>query len=117
MDAKTFYTMIEGNYDLIQSRRWDIDRIKRFLKLFLNDESYTQLKAALDAGDTSAAFAAAHTLKGVCGNMAFAKLQETASMMTEALRSNQLEQGRDIMPLLTAEYEHTINAINQFLND
>ena len=78
MTAEEFYAMIEGNYALIQGRKWDDTKVKRFVKLFLMDESYTQLQAALEAGDVEAAFNAAHTLKGVCANIALAKNLELA---------------------------------------
>ena len=115
MEAEEFYTLIEGNYDLIKSRKWNTDRVKRFVKLFLGDESYEQLQKALEAGDVDAAFNAAHTFKGVCSNIAFAKLQASVSAVTEALRAKNLEQGRELNGAVVEDYKKHMEIIHQFL--
>ena len=43
----------------------------RFAGRFLEDRNYEELLKAMEKGDTKAAFAAAHTLKGVSGNLSF----------------------------------------------
>lgn len=117
MNAEDFYNLIEGNYALIQGRKWDTDKVKRFVKLFLMDESFKQLQEALAAGDVDAAFNAAHTLKGVCANIAFAKLQASASAVTEALRAKDLEKGKSLMPAVEEDYEKHMVFIKMFLED
>lgn len=115
MNAEEFYALVGGNYELIKGRRWDTDKVKRFVKLFLGDESYTQLQAALESGDVDAAFNAAHTLKGVSANIAFTKLQASVSAVTEALRAKDLEQGRQLNSTVVEDYAKTIETIKQFL--
>lgn len=41
---------------------------EKFLKKFAEDPSYVSLLDAIEKEDNHAAFIAAHTLKGVCGN-------------------------------------------------
>ncbi len=64
----------------------------RFLKKFLDDENYVLLLEAAGQGDSGAAFRAAHTLKGVCGNLGMDRLFGAVSMAVEKLRAHQGEE-------------------------
>ena len=46
----------------------------------------------------SAAFRAAHTLKGVAANMGLLRMQEAASALTEALRAGDMDSARALYP-------------------
>ena len=48
--------------------------IQRFTLKFLEDQSYLQLKQALENKNYEDAFRSAHTLKGVCQNLSFDRL-------------------------------------------
>lgn len=52
----------------------------------LEDKNFAALKAAMDAGDSHAAFAAAHSLKGSIGNVALTPIYEPLCALTELLR-------------------------------
>ena len=58
----------------------------RFLDMLFEDKSLQKLGDALKAGDLTEAFAAAHTLKGVAGNMGLAPLYQTICEIVEPLR-------------------------------
>lgn len=58
----------------------------RILKKFLEDQSYGQLKNALDTGSTEEAFRAAHTLKGVSANLGLQNIYTLSSEITEQYR-------------------------------
>ena len=58
----------------------------RMIGLAVQDPSFAKLEAALKAGDLDAAFAAAHALKGVLGNLALEPIYTPASKLTELLR-------------------------------
>lgn len=61
-----------------------------YLKLvgrFLDNPGLDKLEAALQAGDMSAAFDAAHGIKGVLTNLALTPIAEPVSEMTELLRA------------------------------
>ena len=47
--------------------------------------------AALDAGDVTAAFEAAHTIKGVMGNMGLTPMYEEVCYIVESLRNGRLD--------------------------
>lgn len=58
----------------------------KMLPLVLKDTSYTGLKEALLEKDYGKAFAQAHTLKGVAGNLGFDNVLESLKPMVELLR-------------------------------
>ena len=74
----------------------------RFLDMFFQDESFQQLENALDAGDLKDAFAAAHTLKGVAGNMGLTPFYEAVCVIVERLRT---EEPRKDYPVLCKAIE------------
>ena len=57
-------------------------------KLFPNEE-LRRLGAAMEAGDQDGAFKAAHTLKGVAGNLGLTPLYETLCAIVERLRAKE----------------------------
>ncbi len=58
----------------------------RFLKKFLEDESYSLLQEALREKRWEDAFCAAHTLKGLTGNLGLTQLYEAIGVLVEKLR-------------------------------
>lgn len=58
----------------------------RLVGMGLADANFDKLKAAMDAGDTTAAFEAAHALKGSIGNLSLTPIFEPISALTELLR-------------------------------
>ncbi len=67
-----------------------------------SDTTYDALKAAMDEGDTDAAFRQAHTLKGVVGNLGLGTLYRAVSPMVEALRAGQMDSARAMFPAVEA---------------
>lgn len=108
--------MIGGNYQEMLSRVLSEARVKRFALMFLSDDSYQQLEEALEDGRTEDAFRAAHTLKGVCLNLAFTSLREQAVEVTEALRGGDLEKGRELFPELREKYLLTVQTLSELKN-
>lgn len=80
----------------------------RFLKKFSEDPTYGQLKEAMSAKNYKDAFTAAHTMKGLCGNLSLSHLFELVSKETECLRHEQYGEAEEIFPELTAEYEKVV---------
>ena len=58
----------------------------KMVAMTLADGSFDALKTAMDAGDISRAFAAAHSLKGTTGNVALTPIYEPVCALTELLR-------------------------------
>ncbi|MBC8547483.1 Hpt domain-containing protein [Clostridiaceae bacterium NSJ-31] len=61
----------------------------RFLDMLFQDPNLQKLGDALESGDLTAAFGAAHTLKGVAANMGLAPLGDAVSAIVEPLRNRE----------------------------
>lgn len=62
----------------------------KFLGRFPADTSFSRLQEAMERGDAAQAFEAAHTLKGVAGNLSLKRLYEALTPMVEELRAGDL---------------------------
>ncbi len=87
MDLRECYAQLGGDYDGVMGRLRSEERVVRFARLFRSDENFQLLTDALAASDWATAFRAAHSLKGVALNLAFTRLAESSSALTEALRA------------------------------
>lgn len=114
MTLRECYESIQGDFDGLVGRVMGEERAERFSMKFLNDQSYSQLMDALGQEDYENAFRAAHTLKGVCANLGFSVLQETASELTEELRGGKRPEHMSLVEQTTAEYERTVSALNAY---
>lgn len=78
----------------------------KLLDMFFLDENYQKLGTALDNKDMKGAFEAAHTLKGVVGNMGLTPLFQAVCNIVEPLRTRQhLESYQDMYEQITAEFQ------------
>lgn len=83
------------------------------LRRFPEDSSFPQLEQALLAGDLQAAFVAAHTLKGVSGNLSLDAVFQTSLPVVEALRCGSREEAEAAMPALRNSYQNTITVLSE----
>lgn len=63
----------------------------KFLHKFSTDESFPALSRAVSENDYAAIETAAHTLKGVAGNLGFMNLYEINQKIVDAVRGKQYE--------------------------
>lgn len=77
----------------------------KFLLQFESDENYSRLCDAMERGDCQDAFVAAHTLKGVCGNLSINRMENILREQVEYLRNGELDKAQKMMEGLKAEYE------------
>ena len=92
MTMRECYEAIGGHYKAVLGRLHSEALIRRFTLKFLEDQSYLQLKQALENKNYEDAFRGAHTLKGVCQNLSFDHLYEVSNELTELLRDRTGEQ-------------------------
>ncbi len=86
MTLQECYAALGGNFDDAISRLRSEKLVQKFVLKFLNDGSYDLLCQSVDSGNYAEAFRAAHTIKGVCQNLSFVRLQDSSAELTEALR-------------------------------
>ena len=118
MTLEQVYAAIGGDYKGVMERLPSADFVRRFALKFLQDDSFPNLKKALEEKDAPTAFRAAHTLKGVCQNLSLTSLYQVSSQLTEELRNEDTAVPgnpniSDYMSKVTAEYHKTIEAIQE----
>ena len=118
MTIEECYEKIGGNFAEAKERLINEKMINRFVGMFLKDQSFAELKTAMEAGDREEAFRGAHTLKGVCGNLSFTALFEKASELTESLRNNDSEiseEARVLFENVEQAYRNTVETIQAYI--
>ena len=106
MTLEQMYAAIGGDYKAVMERLPSADFVRRFALKFLQDDSFPNLKKALEAQ-------AAHTLKGVCQNLGFDALYAPASALTEALRGGTLDGADTLFPPVEKEYQRVVAALKK----
>ena len=115
MTVTECYEAFGGNYDEVISRLRTDERVARFLQKVVDDGSYQLLIDSIATNNVDEAFRAAHTLKGVCGNLSITKFGESSSALCEYLRENKVIDGTVLSMLepVKADYALTISSIKQ----
>ena len=116
MTLEECYTAIGGDYADVIGRLRSERLVQKFVLKFLDDKSYDLLRSSLETQDYQEAFRAAHTMKGVCGNLAFNTLLESSEALTEALRDGKPPQSGEeaLIQRVTEDYQRTVQAIQAF---
>lgn len=114
MTLQELYFEIEGNYTDIIQRFGTEERISRFVRLFLKDDSYSAFLQAVKENNVQDAFRAIHTLKGVCLNLGFQGMTQIVNEITELLRVGNMEEGERKIPELQEVYENHISLIQKY---
>lgn len=81
-------------------------------RMFLDDPCFLQLEDALARRDAPTAFDAAHTLKGVAGNLGLTALYGALSALTEPLRRGQTKDLVSLRQAVQAERESLVRLLN-----
>lgn len=116
MTLEECYAAMGGDYEEVMGRLRSERLVQKFVLKFLDDGSYRLLCDSLTAGDREEAFRAAHTIKGVCGNLAFNTLLKSSEALTEALRDGRPPQPgeEELIQRVHEDYQRTVQAIRTF---
>ncbi len=119
MTLKECYAALGGDYEEAMGRLRSERLVQKFVLKFLSDGSYQLLQDSLAAGDREEAFRAAHTIKGVCANLAFNTLLESSEALTEALRDGKPAQPgeEELIARVQEDYARVCHAIQAFQED
>ena len=113
MTLLEFYAQVGGDYVDAERRLMKEERIIKYLKLLAQDTTMSDLKEAVATGNREKAFRAAHTLKGITGNLALTRFATAASALCEQLRP--LKEDAD--PALLAATEEAYNCFMKALEE
>lgn len=115
---ETCYAVIGGDLDGVRGRLLTDERIVKFLTIFLQDTSYSNLVTHLEAGDLKEAFRAAHTIKGISRDLGLTPLFTYSSQLADVLRPDEegnpagpLDQVEGLMAQIKSAYQLTVDAI------
>lgn len=89
--------------------------LTRFLKQFLDDANYPALQAAVARGDRAQALMAAHTLKGLCGNLSMVELYQLFTRQVALLRGEDWQGACGLMPEIDQAHRRVTQAIEDAL--
>lgn len=108
MDENTQAKIVEAGVDVESALNRFMGRddlLLRFLKKFGEDPNYELFKESMAEKKYEDAFKAAHSLKGVCGNLSLMSLFQTISKEVEFLRNQQYEEAEKMLPQVVEEYD------------
>ena len=119
MTIQECYERMGADYNDVISRLRSDRLVKKFALKFPADGSCRELSDALAEGDNTRAFRAAHTMKGVCRNLGFARLAVPVEALTEVLRPGHEAElaSADLHAMFAAvqkEYALTLETIKAF---
>lgn len=116
MSFETEFVAAGNDYDAALERATgDAELLQSLMAMFLADNCFSELKAALENNDCKAAFAAAHSLKGSSGMLGMTALFDALSRITEFLRAGALEPAKAMFPIAKREYERIVSILGAAL--
>ena len=113
MELREMYEICGGDLDKVMARLQSEVLVRKLLGMFLGDQSFATLDAAMAEQDTEKAFRAAHTLKGMTGDLGLENLYKATSALTEALRHEGNGDPNLLYQDVKESYEIAVNAIKQ----
>lgn len=117
MTIKELYEIINSSYDDVIRRIPNDELIARFLKKFLFDNSFNELKDAINKKDVYLSFEASHKLKGIVANLSFTNLFKDVDFLTEYLRKTPKEIDYSLFQKVIESYNEVIKGIEAYFND
>jgi len=114
MTLQECYAALGGDYEDVRGRLRSDRLVQKFVLKFLTDDSYGLLCRSLEAEDYEEAFRAVHTIKGMCQNLSFTKLQESSARLTEALRGGWKPEAAPLAEQVKSDYQQTADAIRAY---
>ena len=121
MNIQEFYDFIGGDFKDMMSRINNESLVLRFVKKFVDDQSFSDLKKSLEERDFKKAFVAVHTLKGLALNLSYTSLVEVSSKLTEYLRNSdtkviEVDKALSMLKDIEVVYKKIVLATHEIVN-
>lgn len=114
MNLKEFCEKLDIDYDNVLLKFGNNEILyKRFLKKFLEDETYYELEKSWNVKNYDELEKSAHTLKGVSANLGINRLFELTSKIVQAVRMETYDNMEETYKKLEEEYRLTKEMINE----
>lgn len=114
MTLQECYEAMGGDYQEVISRLRSDRLVQKFVLKFLDDKSFELFCSSMESKNYEEAFRAVHTIKGICQNLGFKRLQKSSSEMSDALRHGWTPEADALTGALEEDYTVTANAICEF---
>lgn len=114
MTLQELYDFLKGDCSDACRRLMNEKMVAHFVLMFPNDPTMQNLRNAVSAADIEKSFRAAHTLKGVAGNLGLTQLYNVAVELTEQLRPRLETADPKLFDAVEKEYQRTVKAIWEF---
>lgn len=108
MDEQMAKELVEAGIDVgaaYERFMGNIAMFVKFLKKFPADPNYARLEEAVGNDQPEVALSAAHTLKGVCGNLSMIPLHGLLAKQVEHIRADDWKMAVGVMSEIRREYE------------
>lgn len=112
------YRALGGDYAQVEKRLCSPGLIRRFISMFLEDDSFGLLLCAMGDGRREDAHRAAYTLRSVCANLGFDRLYTSTVRLEHALegKSSVMPEGSQaLLDAVVHDYTATVAAIRDYL--
>ena len=115
MTLEDCYAKLNGSYAEAKTRLMNDTLIDRFIRRFPSDPSMQLLRDKVKEGSNAEAFRAVHTLKVVAANLAFTRLQQEASALTELMRDQVTPADPQMMAAIEESYQLVLDTLEEYI--
>ena len=114
MNIQEFYDSIDESYENVSSRMMGNQKlVEKFVRKFLDDPTYEQIKEAVDMVDDYEILRTTHTMKGIASNLEFTHLQQKSAKAVDMIRAGQREEVLPVIGEIEKEYQKVIEQIQK----
>lgn len=104
------------NVDSALSRFMGLEALLiKSLTLFTSDTTVETLKSAMLGNDLETAYAAAHTIKGMCGNLSMDSLYSKAAELCALLSAKDGQAAQAKFPAFIQEYDCVLEGVKKWI--
>lgn len=89
------------------------EMFEKFLMSFPEDPHFDDMVDSLQKRDVKAAFLAAHSLKGIAGNLSLIRLHERLIPLVEVLRADNFPEDPKLITEVTEAYREVVKALTE----
>ena len=105
-----------NDYSALSARACnDEELILTLMQMFIADDSFDNMCASMNAGETENAFRAAHSLKGSSGMLGFTALFEKMKVITDKLRGGDLDGAKEALPQTRSAYDEAVGLVKELI--
>ena len=120
MTLQETYEQFGGDFEGVMSRLPKEELVERFVRKFLTEPSYGNLVEGIREKDCEKSFRGAHSLKGVCANLGFSRLENSSKELTEFLREKQVDEVdwtevAKLQEQIDVDYKEVIRSIQAYV--